>query len=221
MDQAELSGKIVKNVGWLDGAHPFLQGVVSAEVIASLEQLVIHTWKPPFMASGWHGCNICPRKPPEGPIMRDIGGQSIMLGAMQIYVPDGDIMYSAPNLILHYIEDHGHGPPEVFLQAMCKIDPQAPARTTPPATRSPTRPAWARYRVLLVALDEGASRPLRRSRRRTCVRRSRLTPKMASPILWRPSGAVFICPIRLNVVNLDDRKRWLAIRRDNSNRHDR
>jgi hypothetical protein len=126
MYRAELSGEIVKMVGWLDGPPAFVHGTVSADDIALLEDLVLHTWKPPFMASGWHDCTVCPRKPTDGPFMRDIDGESTLLGATEIYVPDGDIMYSAPNLILHYIEDHGYGPPEPFLIAVRRIDPTSP-----------------------------------------------------------------------------------------------
>ncbi|MBW2455213.1 MAG: hypothetical protein JRI68_11915 [Deltaproteobacteria bacterium] len=123
MHRAELSGEIVKMVGWLEADEPFLQGAVPAEDVAKLGQLVIHTWKPPFMAGGWHDCTLCPRKPGDGPIMWDIGGQQTMLGATEIYVPAGEVMFSAPNLILHYIADHGYRPPEVFLAAVRKCDP--------------------------------------------------------------------------------------------------
>ena len=126
MYRAELSGDVVKMVGWLDGAEPFSQGAVSVDDIALLEQLVIYTWKPPFCAAGWHDCTLCPRKPTDGPIMWDIGGKQTMLGATEIYVPAGQVIYSAPNLILHYIQDHGYCPPEVFLQAVRRIDPQSP-----------------------------------------------------------------------------------------------
>jgi hypothetical protein len=126
MYHAELSGEIVKMVGWLEAPHPFLQGTVSPGDIALLEQLVIQTWKPPFMAHGWHDCSICGRKPGDGPITRELEGKRTLLGTAEIYVPDGDIMYSVPNLVLHYIEDHGYRPPEVFMLAMRKVDPQSP-----------------------------------------------------------------------------------------------
>ena len=126
MYQAELSGEIMKMVGWLDGPQPFSQGTVSMGDIVLLEQLVVHTWKTPFSAGGWHDCTVCPRKPTDGPIMRDIGGQSTMLGAAEIYVPAGDTLYSAPNLILHYIEDHSYAPPEPFLAAVRQLDTTSP-----------------------------------------------------------------------------------------------
>jgi hypothetical protein len=126
MYRAELSGEIIKMVGWLDGPQPLSQKTVSAEDIALLEQLVLHTWKPPIRAGGWHDCTVCPRKPKDGPFMRDIDGESTLLGTTEIYVPDGDIMYSAPNLILHYIEDHGYVPPGPFLIAVRRVDPTSP-----------------------------------------------------------------------------------------------
>ncbi len=122
----ELSGEIVKMVGWLDADQPFLKGVLSADDVVLLERLVVHTWKPPLMAGGWHDCTLCPRKPTDGPILWDMDGQERMLGATEIYVPADEVMYSAPNLILHYMADHGYRPPQVFLEAVREVDPQSP-----------------------------------------------------------------------------------------------
>jgi hypothetical protein len=55
--------------------------------------------------------------------MRLINGEHMMLGADNIFVPHGDVMYVAPTLILHYVEIHGYRPPEEFLRALASADP--------------------------------------------------------------------------------------------------
>ena len=114
---------LLRHVGWLDAPHPFPTGPVSSEDFARLEQLVVHTWLPMWVSHGWHDCSLCGRQQGDGPIMRNIEGENRLLGGGEIYVPDGDLMYSAPTLILHYIEDHQYLPPEVFLSAVRKTDP--------------------------------------------------------------------------------------------------
>jgi hypothetical protein len=122
----DLSGKVIVKVGWLDAPHSYPTGEVAGEDIQAMERLVVHTWLPPYRAMGWHDCTLCPRAPTDGPIVREIEGQARMLGATEIWVPDGDVMYSVPTLILHYIEDHQYLPPEVFIKALRKIDPGSP-----------------------------------------------------------------------------------------------
>ena len=121
----DLSGDVIRHVGWLEAGHAHAQGPVAAGDLALIERLVLHTWRPPFAANGWHDCSLCGRKPGDGPLRRTIEGQRAILGAWQIYVPDGDVMYEAPTLILHYVEDHGYLPPEAFLRAVRRVDPRS------------------------------------------------------------------------------------------------
>ena len=122
----DLSGEVIRHIGWLEAGHDHARGAVTAGDLVLIERLVMHTWKPPFAANGWHDCSLCGRKPGDGPLRRVIEGSEALLGVWQIYIPDGDIMYEAPTLIVHYIEDHGYLPPAAFLQAASKVDPRSP-----------------------------------------------------------------------------------------------
>ena len=121
----DLSGELIKKVGWLEAPKPFARGEVSPSDVALLERLVVHSWKPPFQANGWHDCSLCGRKEGDGPLTRIIEGQRTLLGVAQIYVPDGELMYEAPTLILHYIEKHRYLPPAPFLEAVRRTDPHS------------------------------------------------------------------------------------------------
>ncbi len=125
----DMSGDPIKHVGWLEAGRAYAKGEVPKSDVERLERLTLLTWKPPFRAHGWHDCTLCGRRPADGPMKRTIAGQSVLLGAWEIFVPDGNIMYSTPTLILHYIEDHGYLPPPAFLQALRAADPGAPAYT--------------------------------------------------------------------------------------------
>jgi len=57
--------------------------------------------------------------------MREIAGKHEMMGASNLLVPAGNVIYAAPSLIIHYIEEHGYKPPHAFLEALSAIDPTA------------------------------------------------------------------------------------------------
>ena len=118
-------GPAVVNVGWLEAPHPFPQGKVSREDVAALERLLVQGWQP-AKSRGWHDCSLCGRGPEAGPLQRQLDGQMRLLGADILYVPDGDRLYAAPSLIIHYIEDHRYEPPEAFLAALRRTDPTSP-----------------------------------------------------------------------------------------------
>jgi hypothetical protein len=106
-------------LGWLEADHPYPRGPVSAEDIAALDRLALQTWQPMF-AMGWHDCSLCGR---TKPIVGSIGTEQKLLGVDNIFVPQGEVMYVAPTLVLHYIDTHGYRPPEGFLRAVRLTDP--------------------------------------------------------------------------------------------------
>ena len=95
---------------------------MQAEDIAQLERLILHGWQP-VCAAGWHDCSLCGRKPTDGPLMRPIAGEPTMIGAANLFVPASDVLYVAPSLVIHYVEDHGYLPPEEFLVALRAVEP--------------------------------------------------------------------------------------------------
>jgi hypothetical protein len=109
-------------VGWLEAEHEFVRGDVPSDAMGRLELLFQHAWQPVY-AKGWHDCSLCGFTVKNPPIMREIGGRKELLGVKNLLVPAGDVIYAAPSLIIHYIEDHGYKPPDEFLEALATIDP--------------------------------------------------------------------------------------------------
>ncbi len=116
------------NVGWLDGSREFPHGPVPAEFVAVLSRrcrdTVLHT-------RGWHYCNLCvpddDRRSPSDfvktVVHRDDG--DLILGRAEIRVAGLDgVVFAAPDMVIHYVVDHGYRQPEEF------IDPLA-VRVTP------------------------------------------------------------------------------------------
>jgi hypothetical protein len=112
-------------VGWLEATHPYPRGPASAEDITALERLALETWQPMF-SKGWHDCSLCGKTSEDEPIVRSIGTEQKLLGVDNIFVPQGDVMYVAPTLVLHCIDTHGYRPPEEFLRAVRLTDPARP-----------------------------------------------------------------------------------------------
>ncbi|MCA9938301.1 MAG: hypothetical protein KC418_06645 [Anaerolineales bacterium] len=103
------------NVGWLDAAHPFSRGEVSAPF---LSQLWAFCGAPVVQMRGFHTCELCNADGLEMLVVqRD--GESRRLGAAEIrvFAPDGRV-YAAPDLIYHYVAVHGYCPPDAFVTAV-------------------------------------------------------------------------------------------------------
>jgi hypothetical protein len=92
--------KGVKNVGWLDGTHPYTKGKFPAHLLEFLK-----TIRPQRLMRGWHTCEICG------------GCRFPNNGEIHIYGEDG-IIYCAPAMLVHYIEDHDYLPPDEFIRAV-------------------------------------------------------------------------------------------------------
>lgn len=101
-------------VGWLEGDQSYARGEVAAEgreILVGLAALLQNK------SRGYHYCTLCTE-------MREWFGVSgagharFRLGGAEIrVVSDSGQLYVAPNLVLHYIADHGYRPPEEFLAA--------------------------------------------------------------------------------------------------------
>ena len=104
----------VLNVGWLDGKHAFRRG----EIDNFLLELILGFCKRAVNRTrGYHLCPLC-NDPPFGFIV-ERNKERIILGSGEIWIKgeDGKI-YVAPDLIYHYIRDHGYLPPDEFLIAI-------------------------------------------------------------------------------------------------------
>lgn len=105
----------VRTVGWLDSQHAFPTGSVAPEIVDMLRRLRLS--QKVRQMRGFHVCEVCGVEW----IRRD--DPLVILGSAEIWIPDGAANYfAAPDLIIHYIEDHNYLPPSAFLAAVASVD---------------------------------------------------------------------------------------------------
>src|SRR5579871_5598114 len=88
-------------VGWLSSGHPFPRGAVSAPFVEELKRHVASAFQP-LAFGGTHTCELC-------------GNFS---AAGNVWVPTPDVVYVAPEMIVHYVTAHNYLPPEEFCRAI-------------------------------------------------------------------------------------------------------
>jgi hypothetical protein len=105
-----------KNIGWLQTGHKFEIAEPSLEI---LELLWNHCKVSIMQARGFHQCDLCTSPPPL--VISARNGIGLHLGSAEIRVfsTQGDV-YTAPNMIYHYVRTHHYSPPEEFLRALRK-----------------------------------------------------------------------------------------------------
>ena len=116
----------VVHVGWLDGEHSFPTGLIAPRLISKLKLLAK---TPVELYRGQHLCNICSE--PEGLVKKDVPDRVVIdptcswaiwaeqrSGNGEIRVNGDRVVFAAPVLIVHYIEDHLYLPPSEFLRAV-------------------------------------------------------------------------------------------------------
>ena len=106
-------------VGWLADAHTFDRGDVPAHVV---ERLIDLAFEMPHLMRGCHYCPFCDE---ESPIRIDVRRHPtpLYLGMSEIHVRSvSGVVYSAPSLVLHYLERHRYRPPEEFVRAVEERD---------------------------------------------------------------------------------------------------
>ena len=103
------------NMGWLDFAHNYPQGIVTEDFI---ERLWIFCRRQVMTMRGFHICEFCDMPRDKVP-MAQRGDEVLNLGFAEIRVSSrGGRVYAAPNLIYHYVVEHHYRPPEEFIQAV-------------------------------------------------------------------------------------------------------
>jgi hypothetical protein len=107
-------GANVRAVGWLESGHPFTRGSVPTDFLSALRS---HVKKAHQMVlyMGFYGCSFCPEDRQRA-------------GLRNLLIPTTKLLYAAPELILHYIEDHGYRPPDEFVAAVLSCPEQKSAR---------------------------------------------------------------------------------------------
>ena len=103
------AGSHIRAIGWLDDKHVFQAGEAPAEFVRKLQK-IIEKYAESEGALGWildsffgyHTCELCHKF--------DHGGN--------FGVPAGQVLYVAPAMISHYVEEHGYLPPQQFIDAV-------------------------------------------------------------------------------------------------------
>ena len=113
----------VKMIGWLENGHDYPKGVVDEQTLYYLRELIVTQRAAEISYRGYHYCDFCERQSSnldEHPKVK-LGSQERSLGCAEFWLPSltaPGTFYSAPNLIYHYIVDHGYRPPDEFLEAV-------------------------------------------------------------------------------------------------------
>lgn len=97
-------------VGWLEAGHPYTKGAVPPDDLAAIKAHLQRAFQPARYL-GFHLCSLCPPGTPRA-------------GTLNLVVVTPTLLYIAPELIVHYIEDHGYRPPDEFLAAVRACPPQ-------------------------------------------------------------------------------------------------
>jgi len=102
-------GDHVRAIGWLHPDHPYTKGEVSAEFLSRLKEFVAHCSQSAnalyFGAfGGFHTCEFCDKA----------------LGIANFGAPSDDLLFVAPEMVVHYIQQHGYCPPAEFVAAVLK-----------------------------------------------------------------------------------------------------
>lgn len=128
-------GADVRAVGWLSSAHPFARGPVPTAFTTALQAHLASLWQEVPVYCGFHQCDL-PHQLRRRPWWRRSRVRDeLPRGHLQLYIPTATCLYIAPQLIGHYISDHGYRPPEEFIDALMVCPPQGSpdfvARITP------------------------------------------------------------------------------------------
>ncbi|VAW71419.1 hypothetical protein MNBD_GAMMA10-1634 [hydrothermal vent metagenome] len=109
------SNEYTFNVGWLDNKYPYNKGKVIREFLDKLFSLCEISVSE---TRGYHECNIC-KNSYKGPLIICNENKEIEVGFAEIRVFDKKSnIYSAPNLIYHYVKEHSYQPPQVFIDSV-------------------------------------------------------------------------------------------------------
>lgn len=103
------------NIGWIDDVHPYSKGKITDEFIFFLWEYIKY---PINRTRGvYHNKRLDSQKTFH---IAHYEGYHITLGDAEIRVVDieNDVIYAAPNLVLHYIITHQYLPPEQFVNAV-------------------------------------------------------------------------------------------------------
>ncbi|MCX5069856.1 hypothetical protein OOJ91_28830 [Micromonospora lupini] len=101
------------NVGWLDASHRFPTGAPRDGLMPALTELARVRVR---QTRGYHYCEICIRD--MGEDARNAIRQGVVAReSAEFEVRGDDVVYAAPQLLLHYVAAHEYLPPAEFCAA--------------------------------------------------------------------------------------------------------
>jgi hypothetical protein len=103
------TGDHVRAIGWLHPDHPYTRGEVSHEFLARLKGFASQSGASAHALyfgafGGVHTCEFCDRA----------------IGIGNFGVPSGELLFVAPEMVVHYIEQHGYCPSAEFVAAVLR-----------------------------------------------------------------------------------------------------
>ena len=106
-ESSVVCGPHVRAVGWLHPDYPYTMGAVPAEFLTRLKEFISRSNDVEEAlyfgaAGGFHTCEFCGRAH----------------GTANIGVPSGELLFVAPEMVVHYIERHDYSPPPEFVVAV-------------------------------------------------------------------------------------------------------
>ncbi len=112
----------VKTIGWLENGHEYPKGEVDEQTLFNLRKLIVTARSAQIYSMDFHDCDFCETQPDLDLCPQIIfKGEEWSLGNSVMWLPSptsSGIFYAAPDLIYHYIVDHGYRPPDAFLEAV-------------------------------------------------------------------------------------------------------
>lgn len=101
------SGPRIRAIGWLSNRHSFPTGDSSEDFVKML-RVICARWGDGGRALGWpcacglHTCELCGKFHASG----------------NVGVPTDSVLFVAPEMVLHYVEQHRYRPPQEFVDAV-------------------------------------------------------------------------------------------------------
>ena len=110
-------------VGWLSSGQPFTQGTVSPEFRRRLDVVLEQGYETGTYV-GSHNCEFCDASgAPPGDATKKPSTHDVPSEFHNINIPGRHAVYYAPELIAHYIDEHGYRPPDEFMTALIECPP--------------------------------------------------------------------------------------------------
>jgi hypothetical protein len=108
-------------VGWLDAGVPYQRGDVPREFVERLRERCRNGIN---RTRGFHRCPLCARSAqPDLPPTTTVASASgnFVVGGAEIRVdgPSG-ARYASPDMVIHYVEEHGYRPPDDYIDGVLR-----------------------------------------------------------------------------------------------------